>query len=264
MTDFALSYAKQLKRAFHTYFANWLPDAPIALGDIGTLEKKVLFQRISSLSSPEFLISFDKVPSQIKMPKGDRSNHYQFKTSGVSSVTLIPKATVGPVKVGLEIKLKGDNSFFFNLAGTATQQINDLVALSKPVVELYKQGRWNKDWYIVTGIVLSPSTTILGSRNGDQSITLEAKTEIPEISLADSEIQLSASSASHVDYSFISNQTLVPLFKIAKLRTPIFGSVYLGMVEEEVDLDELRIRALNGNVDFNEYFQLEEVEDDDV
>lgn len=256
MSELAMEYSRQVHRAYELFYANWFPDAPVKLGDIGILHRKTMFERKSNLGN-ELKVDFSLRPATITLPvKGEDSNNYQFTTGQGSQCNIIGKGDANMINGGVEIILAGENSFFFNLAGVVIQEIEDQIKLSKQIIDLYARDLWNKDWCVITSILYSSSSTILGSRSGNKKVVLEAQSNIPDVRLSDASLNLTLKSSSQLDYHLISKGGLTPLFKISKLRSSVFHETSFAMNEEETDLDELKQKVIGRSLDLSEYITL--------
>ena len=160
---------------------------------------------------------------------------------------------------GLKVTFEKEDSFFFNLAGVVVQEIDDQISLAEKIIALYREGKWKKQWHIVTGVMCSSSTTILGSDTGNQSVLLEAKNQVPVIDLQSAELQLAISGAQQLAYKMVSAKGAIPLFKLSRLKYKLFRGLEMGMTEDEDDLDEIREMSINDVQDLNEVFGLKEV-----
>ncbi len=74
-----------------------------------------------------------------------------------------------------------------------TPTIKDTTAIGNQVLELYKEGKWNKHWAIITELVKADSATVLISNSANGKIELKANANVnaPSIDIADAEFKFS-------------------------------------------------------------------------
>ncbi|MBK7214324.1 MAG: hypothetical protein IPH88_13700 [Bacteroidales bacterium] len=213
-------YTDELKRKFG-YYATWNPGVPLKLGDIGTLKDNV-FTRLSTLE--DFKIKFDIRPDETKTP-------LEHNSQGSVSVTTKLSGTVAPqgsaltnLDAGIIVEFTKENSTLFKANNTTSPSIKDAIKLGNQILELYKKGKWNKNWVIITELVEAENATIIISNNSNGKIELKANANIdaPTFDIADAEFKFSTQFSRGLETKIISAEGLTPLFKIMGIKTRIF------------------------------------------
>ena len=227
-------YTNELYKQFH-YFATWLPGAPLELGDIGILKNNE-FTKISNLNNEgiEFKIEEDTTKSDL-----------EHSTNGAVSITTKLAGTVPAIEsvltsadAGFTIKFSQENAILFKANGTLTPRIDDQIKLGKEVIERYKQGKWNKDWVIITELVQADSATIIISSSEKGILELKAKTNIStaKLDIADISLNLECPYSKDVSTKIISEQGITPLFKVSKIHSnllmrPVFRALKISSMD---------------------------------
>ena len=213
-------YTRELKEQFG-YLATWLPSTPIALGDIGVLRKNQ-FTKISNLS--DFGIKFDIEPDETK-------SDIEHSSKGAVSITTKASGTVAPqgsalgeVDAGITVEFTKENAILFKANGTTSPSIKNQIALGNKIIELYKEGKWDKDWAIITEKVDSESATILISSSSNGKIELKAKGEVEaaKLDIADAELGFGLTFSKDLSTKIIAEESLTPLFKASKVKSRLF------------------------------------------
>ena len=214
-------YTRELRKQFG-YFATWLPGTPIALGDIGVMKKNV-FTKIANLE--DFGISF------VEEPDLDRSD-IEHSSSGAVSVTTKASGNLSPAgsqvaeaDAGIIVEFSKKNAILFKATGPLSPSIKDQITLGKQILELYRQGRWDKDWTVVTEVVTARSATIIISISAGGKIELKAKGDlgIAQLDIADAYLELGVNYSKDLSTTIIAKEGLTPLFKGSKIKTPFLG-----------------------------------------
>lgn len=227
-------YTEEIYHELRPYYANWMPDQPVALGDFGILDGK-RFTQLGNLS--KFQISFSVIKKQ-----GTPQQH--FCSKGTVNYLLHAKGTGGSLNACVELGFKKSGAVFFNLAGCHYDMIADKVALGQAIETLYRNGPWKLEWVIITDLVSAHCTTVAISNTDDAKLTLAAETSVPNIDFADASVELKVSSSKGVGYQVISAPGLSPLFAFARLRKrwfddPEFGPDSRKFAEGDSDEPEL-------------------------
>jgi hypothetical protein len=203
------------------YYATWNPGVPLKLGDIGTFNDNV-FTRLSNLA--DMGIEFEIRPDETKTSL----EHY---SEGSVSVTTKLSGTAGPqgsvltnLDTGIIVEFSKENSTLFKANNTTSPSIKDVIKLGEQVLKLYREGKWNKNWVIVTDLVEAESATIIISNNSNSKIELKANANIdaPTFDIADAEFKFSTQFSRGLETQIISAEGLTPLFKVMGIKTRIF------------------------------------------
>lgn len=213
-------YTRELKKQFD-YLATWLPGTPIDLGDIGILRNNQ-FTKVSNLS--DFGIEFEIEPDETK-------SDIEHSSKGAVSITTKASGTVAPqgralgeIDAGIIVEFSKENAILFKANGTTSPCIKDQISLGKKIIELYKDGKWDKDWAVITELVDSESATILISSSSNGEIELKAKGEIEaaKLDIADAELGFELTFSKDLSTKIIAAESLSPLFKASKVKSRLF------------------------------------------
>ncbi len=209
-------YTKEMYQQFR-YLAAWLPGTPFTLGDIGVLKGKE-FTKIGNLEEHgiNFEIEIDKTPADLE---------YASK-GGVSIITKLSGAvspegsSLSNIDAGISANFSKENSILFKANNTTTPSIKNQIKLGEEVLELYKKGKWNKDWAIITELVESESASILISSSKEAKIDLKVAGDIgsKQLDIADAELNFQLSFSKDLSTKIIAQKGLTPLFKVSKIR----------------------------------------------
>ncbi|QAA80333.1 hypothetical protein EI546_00645 [Aequorivita sp. H23M31] len=220
------SYTRELKQQFG-YLATWLPGTPLKLGDIGTLNRNT-FTKIANLSDLDiqFDIEADTTKSNI-----EHSTHGAVSITNKASGTIAPPGSVlGDTDAGITVEFSKENAILFKANGTLSPSIKNQIKLGQDILDLYKNGKWAKDWVVVTELVEADSASILISSSSQSKIELKAKGGITaaKMDIADIDLGLNIAFSKDLSTQIIAESALTPLFRAKAvkgriLRSPVFG-----------------------------------------
>jgi hypothetical protein len=213
-------YTKELKRQFG-YLATWLPGTPLSLGDIGVLRNNE-FTKISNLADLgiTFEIELDSTKADI-----EHSSKGAVSISTKASGAIATQGSVlGEIDAGVTVVFSKESAILFKANGTTSPSIKDQIKLGKEILKLYKEGKWDKDWAVVTEKVDAESATILISSSKNGKIELKAKGEIEtkNIDIADAELDFELSYSKDLSTKIFAEESLTPLFKASKVKSRLF------------------------------------------
>lgn len=213
-------YTDEMKKKFG-YLATWLPGTPFILGDIGILNDNV-FTHVAFLN--DFNIQFD--------PRIDENgDDVEYSSQGSVSIatkmsgTIAPQgSTLGDIDAGFIVEFGNENSVFFKANDIKTNLIENTAKLGEQILSLYREGRWNKNWVIITELVSAKTATILISNSTNAKIELRANANIDakKLDIADAKFDFGATFSKGMDTKIIAQSGLTPLFKVMGLKSRIF------------------------------------------
>lgn len=213
-------YTDEMKKKFG-YIATWLPGTPFILGDVGIINDNV-FTHVAYLKN--FEIQFDTKVDET----GD---DIEYSSQGAVSVatkvsgTVAPQgSTLGNIDAGFIVEFGNENSILFKANQIKTNLIEDTAKLGDQILSLYKEGKWNKHWVVITELVLAESATILISNSKNAKIELKANANIDakKLDIADAKFDFGATFSKGLDTKILAQSGLTPLFKIMALKSRIF------------------------------------------
>jgi endonuclease G len=215
-------YTSDLKKKFG-YYATWNPGLTLKLGDIGIIKSNV-FRKIGELQKLgiEFSVELDTTPTDLKYSsKGSVS-----LTTKLSGAATMPGSSLGQLDAGILVEFTKENAILFQANNTLTHLINDTIHLGEAVLELFKAGKWDKNWVVITELVVAPSATILISNASGAKIELKANAQVnaPALDIANAKLQLSTQFSRAMETEIISKEGLTPLFNVMGIKTSLFSS----------------------------------------
>jgi hypothetical protein len=213
-------YTDDMKNHFG-YYATWNPGAPLKLGDIGTIKDNV-FTKIADLDSRG--ITFGTRDDTTKTDL-EYSSKGSITTTAKLSGTVAPQGSIlTNLDAGIIVEFQNENSTLFKANGTLTPTIKDTIKLGNEVLDLYRNGKWNKSWVIITELVTADSSTILISNSSNGRIELKANANIDakNFDIADAKFDFSTQFLKGLDTKIIAKEGLTPLFKVMGIKTSIF------------------------------------------
>jgi hypothetical protein len=247
-------YCKTIRSNFKKYFGNWEPTETVNLGDIGILENDMFIHKgnIKTFDINNLLI-------EENIDVGNKT----FSTKNSVNIDLKAKSTSNTVstRAGLEITFLKGNSLFLNAIGCNLKRIEDKISLGNKILDLYKKEKvWDKNWVIITDIIISKNTTVAISETNNSSIFLEAKSDmIEQINLLDTELSFSVLRNNQVGYCIESKNNIIPLMGLCGIKTSFFKQDSFETISSKQYMPSFRRGGKLGVVDTEiiEFGQLE-------
>lgn len=206
-------YTRAIQKNFRPLFANWEPGRDLKLGDYGVLSGKSLIYvgNVADLG-----VTF----TQRVDPTKDQKS---FTSEGSVDITTHAKGEVNAAGVKLaqasvDIAFSAKHAVYFNAAECSYCMIENKAKLGDQIVELFKAGKWQRKWVIVTDLVRAGATTVVISGSSSASISLGAQGDVPHINLANADLELSPKHESNIGYKVISESGMVPLIGLGKIQ----------------------------------------------
>ena len=213
-------YTDEMKKKFG-YYATWNPGLPMKLGDIGTFNDN----QFNCLSNIDNLgIEFEIRPDETKTTLEHNSKGSVCISTKLAG-TIAPQGSVlTNMDAGIIVEFSKEYSTLFKAINTTTPSIKDKIKLGDEILELYKNGKWNKKWVVITELVEAENATILISNDSNGKIELKANSNIDALSLdiADAELKFSTQFSRGLNTNIICAEGLTPLFKVMGMKTRIF------------------------------------------
>jgi len=124
-----------------------------------------------------------------------------------------------PVKAGLDISFSSKYSVFFTAAQCLPSYVADQVTLANTILDLYRQGKWQRKFALITGALQAGATTVVISASDNASIGLEASAAgIARIDLSDASLKLSLTRARSVGFKAVTENGLTPLIGLSRIQ----------------------------------------------
>lgn len=231
-------YTNEMHRRFG-FFAVWTPSLPLALGDIGTFNGKK-FIRFSSLKT-KFGISPEPLLYDAPETLNFNSQGSVTVTTKIKGSRTLPGSALRDIDAGFIVEFSKTNSTLFKANGVLTHSINDRVTFDQQILDLFKQGKWDKQWAIITELMVADSATVLISNQSDSKIELKANANVDAVKLdiADASLDLSVVLTRSLETVIVAYKGLTPLFRTMKIKAPPLEKT--GIKAVAVSKDEIPI-----------------------
>jgi hypothetical protein len=226
------SYVHGIRQKFKL-FANWLPNSPRALGDVGVLIGNQ-FDHTTSLGNlgVPFGLRIGLAGTDLTHTSGS-SVSMEIKLAGEP----LPGTSLPIEKAGAAVSFADAGAFLFHAVAPTQSEIDDRNKISRILARMLKSGRWKREWCLVSEVVAVDHLTVLVSRTRGSKITLQAEAGLgPMVApLATGSGGLSVTSQSGEVTSILAANGAVPLFALVRLKQ----SIVERLLGEELDLRRL-------------------------
>ncbi|MEQ1571686.1 MAG: hypothetical protein ABMA64_39015 [Myxococcota bacterium] len=203
------------------FYAAWTPAQPLALGDYGPLDDNGAFQRVGNVGD----LGFGPLTALTE----PRPNDFLDVTTGSgTSVTIkaagqvLAGSSLPQASAGLRISITAADALVCKLSGPRQETLKAMAALQAFVVQAYRDGRWTKDWRIVTQRVVADGATIVYSDSDTVEVEATANAEITDIANPSLGFVVVAKKGGSV--SVVGAPGLTPFVSLVRLRNPVFGA----------------------------------------
>lgn len=214
-------YVNGIKKHFRNYFATWLPDEKLKLGDLGILNNNIFIRTNNILDSSlgfQFTVREDLDPSPIDV----------VSESGVSIVVkaagevsqFMPNIPVADAGVAIEFASQG--AFILKSPGVYQPSIENIEKLKADVLDAYRHGCWDKKWAVVVRLVKAPKATVIVSKSSRSKVEFTAQGDLSTglIDLGNSNLTFAMRAQSGDLFQMIDASNSTPLFQLARLKKP--------------------------------------------
>jgi len=212
-------YIKEIKKEFRAgYNATWLPGVPLELGAIGVFDKDGTFHRKANLKDRK--VNFTVLPDHTGEELAYKSQGSASITTKLSGQVPIQGSSLGENDAGVIVNFSKNKLILFKAKNVTYPSIADQIQLEEDIMKLYEQGKWKKEWCVITQLAIAESATIIISNSANNKIELKAKANIKatEIDIVDAAFDFSVLSENEKDIIIIAKSGLTPLFKAQKLN----------------------------------------------
>jgi len=212
-------YAQEIHEQFG-YLATWLPNAPINIGDVGTVDNAI-FTKVGTLA--DFGISFDEETHPNKADMEYASAGAVDITVGAGGNAPLPGQLPGTIDADVSVTFKSSDAILFQASECETVTIGNLMDVTDEVVALFVAGKWKKNQVVVTDAIRSAAATVLISSGQNAHITLHVRGDVgaSKLKLASANASFDIKSSSSIGTRFVSEHGLTPLFTARGVRTPL-------------------------------------------
>jgi hypothetical protein len=203
--------------------ASWDPGRRLQIGQIGKLDANGIFSVYSSLLNEGITPETDEALNTSDL---DYTSHDNVDiTAKLAGSVPIAGSVLGNTEAGFSFEFKNENSIVFQASQYRTQQLVNIGAIERAVLSKYEQGNWDKDWLIVSQLIVAGSSTIIICNSADAMLELKAKAGAGtgDLKLTDASLDLSVAHEKGSTLKYISQSGLTPLYKLMGIRHPLFG-----------------------------------------
>lgn len=212
-----------LKRIYETspnkMRANWEIGNIFKVGEIGKIENGV-FVRYSSLEEKGVPLGILSGPR--KAGKMDLSSEKGVKISPLFKAQGNAQMIELNGEVAFEIEFEKANSFVFRADGIQSSRIRNMETVEREVLRLHEEGKWNKDYVIISDIIEAHSLTLLLAGEAGVKTTLSATGKFTpgQLDIADASVGFIVLSTNKLAVEIVGKKDTTPLFKVRGIRRP--------------------------------------------
>ena len=255
------AYLREMRREFG-YIPAWEPNKQIILGAVGVLKQNI-FSKFGDLKDHGigFEIESDQQPSALEYTS---PNGYSITTK-VAGSPQVPGSSIPQDKAGVIVDFQRENSIIFKANGAYAPVIKDLHHIQNEVIRLYKEGKWDKEWVIVTEAVYADRCTLLISthRNAKAELVATGNFDLANIDLANEIFHSNQHSFRGLYVNMVAQQKTSPLFKLMKLKSnkrisPMLHSMDVDPIDLATPATADQFNLFLGEVTFEELVKQEE------
>ena len=223
MSSAAQQYMSELHDEFG-FLATWTPGMRMALGDIGVVDDEQGFLRVTALE--EFGIGFKDVPA------GAGTESFQYASAGGVEIALKLAGAVSPLvpnvpvdQAGLGVRFSRKHATVFRADGATQHRIANEVALAAEIASLIRDGRWDRDWSIVTHLVRAATTTALVARSAGSGVefALSAGVQAGGLELLSADAGARAVSSREMQVTIVGTGGATPLYRARRVKRRWFS-----------------------------------------
>lgn len=97
--------------------------------------------------------------------------------------------------------------------------------MARKIVQLWKDGLWDKDFLIVSEVLEAETATIIVSSEADSKIELKASGDIGTkvMDIADASLDLGMTRHKNIGVKIIAESNITPLYQVVGLKRKLFG-----------------------------------------
>ena len=266
MTELVEMYSKGVKKRFKNYWPAWPAFTRYQLGDIGTLNGHV-FQKVATLTE----LGLNSIPhtgvdtSQLDI-SSEKDVSITFKAAGQANPLF---TSIGNAEAGMRIDFGQSGAFIVEAPQIVEDELTGLLSLQKAIVHAYTQGKWDRDWLVITRLVRAASATVLISRSSQASLELAASGQLSAVvtALGDVNAGITLRRQSGDTMNMICAVNATPLFQLSRIKTSFFGTPKFSihsMRPADSSLANLTPGGMGGNSKLRESVFFDVLTDDEL
>ena len=204
------------------YRANWLPDKPMNIGDVGKIEDGI-FTLYTTLELQGLAVRIGESASTLHT---DYTSKDAIKIiDRQDSKTSAANLPLSAGKQNIKIEFVKSDGVLFQISNPNKLFIENLNGIENQILELYKKSVWNLGWVIVTEVIRADCATIIINSGGNNTLEFElnATADVNSINLADTKLDLRLISETGTSTKLLAKSNVTPLYVIKGISDPLFG-----------------------------------------
>ena len=266
-------YVRGIREETKLYSAAWLPNEVLKLGDVGPLVggffKKDFFKRWTSLG--DLGISFrvrqdeDSTPLEFISQQG---TSFTTKIAGEANnaIPALPTA-----KAGISLSFSNEGGYVFQAAESYEPSIEDIASLNKQLKVALKEGRWEKNWAVITKIVNVPYATFIISKSSSSEMVFEADADLKQgiVDLGNASVNLTLRKETGSFVKMLGAKNISPFFQLSRLKGGILNAPQLSTKMSRTfstpnPLESITPQIVRENKEVEDSLFLDVITDDDI
>lgn len=217
-------------------------DLPLEAGDVIQLDDDGRITRI--LNIHDWPGAKDAMPiDSAPVESATGWSRYAAKSREVVASGGVTTAVGAGANAAVKVTFSEAGGFVLEYVGGEYRKLRDVETARRWVLGLAKNGEWNKNYVLVTEVVVARPATVLVSSEKQASIVLSASASLPAnvagINLADPKFGFKESSFDAGIYKSIS-KVAYPLYHVVKPKKSLFGKWYAELqAGKAIPMDEV-------------------------
>ncbi|MEM6700885.1 MAG: hypothetical protein AAF599_20955 [Bacteroidota bacterium] len=208
------------------YRATWMPQRKMEVGQIGRFDNRK-WTKEGSLADLgiEIHTSSHSVDGNMEFTsEGGVSIGTRLKGGSAQVLQHLADANADVV-----VDFSKENAIVFKANNVIHHQLDKKILLKDKILALWKEGRWDKDYLIVSEVFEAATTTIMVSSGSNAKIELNATGDIggKALDLADASLGFKVANNKNIGVQVIAASKLTPLYNVIGIRKSLFGSADL-------------------------------------
>jgi hypothetical protein len=207
--DAPAQYLEELRSDLALY-PTWLPTDPIELGAFGTLKRGKLHVdgRLGDLGIDVIATTSETSDAPIRKSRGVR-----FRATSQANAT----SALVDASLGVTLEMERDHAWVFAARGITTVEIKNIAAVRDAVLEAQKDGRWQREWLLVTELrrVQTLNVMIARSRATRARVVAKGTVAAADVLLAD---DVTVQRDSDDLFTIENHAAATPLYALRKLQ----------------------------------------------
>lgn len=214
----ATHYTDEIREELE-HLGTWRPNEQLRLGDLGRMEGN-RFIRQSTVEA-ELGLSVGEPRLFNEENLSYRSEGTVVDRLGGSGDVSDPGASVAGAGSEIEISFFRRNAILLDMMGCTSSQVEDQLMLGREIREIWRDGRWDPKWCVITELVQAQATTVLVARGSQASIGFKANAKVElgdTFSLADAGLSLTRVRSTGIEFELVAAPGATPLMRGMRLK----------------------------------------------